>query len=343
MKIKSLGSVLAQALRRRGRAGSRPGPSDARRRRLAAGAHRLPGREARAQGRVDGVEVRTLTDGGQPAEDTAQALADFLGAAQQTLEIAIYDLNLPPDLQTIVVGAIEDARQARRRRPPRVQRRPPQDGPGAAAAAARSGGRRGAPVPDGRDPGHPRPHAPQVRDPRPGVGVDGLDELDGRLVDARGERRRHRRLARARRPLRRRLRAAVDARATSSTAARSTPSPRRQRRPRLVLPGPRRAARAPDREGDRHGDAARAHRVARDLVGPDPRHARAGRLRREGRRRRRRRPDAGARGAPAVARERQRVVEGAAAAHVAHEARRSRASARRRTGPAPCTTTCTRR
>ena len=58
---------------------------------------------------MDGVEVRTLTDGGQPAEDTAQALADFLGAAQRTLEIAIYDLNLPPALQTLVVGAIEDA------------------------------------------------------------------------------------------------------------------------------------------------------------------------------------------------------------------------------------------
>lgn len=58
---------------------------------------------------MDGVEVRTLTDGGQPAEDTAQALADFLGAAQRTLEIAIYDLNLPPALQALVVGAIEDA------------------------------------------------------------------------------------------------------------------------------------------------------------------------------------------------------------------------------------------
>ena len=58
---------------------------------------------------MDGVEVRTLTDGGQPAEDTAQALADFVGAAQRTLEIAIYDLNLPPALQTLVVGAIEDA------------------------------------------------------------------------------------------------------------------------------------------------------------------------------------------------------------------------------------------
>ena len=49
-----------------------------------------------------GVEVRTLTDGGQPAEQTAHALAEFVSAAQQTLEIAVYDFHLPPDLQAIV-------------------------------------------------------------------------------------------------------------------------------------------------------------------------------------------------------------------------------------------------
>ena len=49
-----------------------------------------------------GVEVRTLTDGGQPAEETAHALADFLSAAQRSLEIAVYDLHLPPDLFGIV-------------------------------------------------------------------------------------------------------------------------------------------------------------------------------------------------------------------------------------------------
>jgi Phosphatidylserine/phosphatidylglycerophosphate/cardiolipin synthases and related enzymes len=51
---------------------------------------------------VAGVEVRTLTDGGQPAEQTAHALADFLSAAQHSLEIAVYDLHLPPDLVQIV-------------------------------------------------------------------------------------------------------------------------------------------------------------------------------------------------------------------------------------------------
>ena len=49
-----------------------------------------------------GVEVRTLTDGGQPAEQTAHALADFLSAAQHSLEIAVYDLHLPPNLVPIV-------------------------------------------------------------------------------------------------------------------------------------------------------------------------------------------------------------------------------------------------
>jgi phosphatidylserine/phosphatidylglycerophosphate/cardiolipin synthase-like enzyme len=51
---------------------------------------------------VAGVEVHTLIDGGQPAEQTAHALADFVAAAKQTLEIAIYDVNLPPALVEIV-------------------------------------------------------------------------------------------------------------------------------------------------------------------------------------------------------------------------------------------------
>jgi phosphatidylserine/phosphatidylglycerophosphate/cardiolipin synthase-like enzyme len=38
---------------------------------------------------VAGVEVRTLTDGGQPAEQIAHALADFCGAAKRTLEIGV--------------------------------------------------------------------------------------------------------------------------------------------------------------------------------------------------------------------------------------------------------------
>jgi phosphatidylserine/phosphatidylglycerophosphate/cardiolipin synthase-like enzyme len=55
---------------------------------------------------VAGVEVRTLIDGGQPAEQTAHALAQFFAAAKQTLEIAVYDFRLPPELDEIVRGAL---------------------------------------------------------------------------------------------------------------------------------------------------------------------------------------------------------------------------------------------
>jgi phosphatidylserine/phosphatidylglycerophosphate/cardiolipin synthase-like enzyme len=61
---------------------------------------------------VGGVEVRTLTDGGQPADQTAHALVEFVAAAKQTLEIAIYDFNLPPNLNDLVCGAL-DAAQTR--------------------------------------------------------------------------------------------------------------------------------------------------------------------------------------------------------------------------------------
>jgi phosphatidylserine/phosphatidylglycerophosphate/cardiolipin synthase-like enzyme len=57
------------------------------------------------------VEVRTLTDGGQPAEQTAHALAEFCAAAQQTLEIAVYDFHLPPNLEAIVCGELVAAQK----------------------------------------------------------------------------------------------------------------------------------------------------------------------------------------------------------------------------------------
>ena len=61
---------------------------------------------------MDGVEVRTLTDGGQPVEDTANALAAYIDKAEKTLEVAIYDVNLPPD----TCGAVHDAFVAASRR-----------------------------------------------------------------------------------------------------------------------------------------------------------------------------------------------------------------------------------
>src|SRR5207248_10278699 len=76
-----------------------------------AGTSRIPGGEEGPQGRVAGVEVRTLTDGGQPAEGTAHALAAFVAAARRTLEIAVYDFHLPPDLEAIVAGELEAAQK----------------------------------------------------------------------------------------------------------------------------------------------------------------------------------------------------------------------------------------
>jgi phosphatidylserine/phosphatidylglycerophosphate/cardiolipin synthase-like enzyme len=55
---------------------------------------------------VAGVQVHTLTDGGQPAEETAHALASFVAAAEQTLEIAVYDFHLPSELDAIVCGEL---------------------------------------------------------------------------------------------------------------------------------------------------------------------------------------------------------------------------------------------
>lgn len=60
---------------------------------------------------MDGVEVRTLTDGGQPAADVARALAEFVAAAERTLEIAIYDFHLPAELEEIVAGALVAAHE----------------------------------------------------------------------------------------------------------------------------------------------------------------------------------------------------------------------------------------
>ena len=54
------------------------------------------------------VEVSFLQDGAQPAEKAAGELADFIGAAQRSLDIAIYDLNLtggPADQVRIAVKA----------------------------------------------------------------------------------------------------------------------------------------------------------------------------------------------------------------------------------------------
>ncbi|HEY6032491.1 MAG TPA: phosphatidylserine/phosphatidylglycerophosphate/cardiolipin synthase family protein [Gaiellaceae bacterium] len=55
------------------------------------------------------IRTRTLTDGGQPAEDVASEIATFLGGAKHSLDLAHYDFNLQQATAGIVGGAIADA------------------------------------------------------------------------------------------------------------------------------------------------------------------------------------------------------------------------------------------
>jgi phosphatidylserine/phosphatidylglycerophosphate/cardiolipin synthase-like enzyme len=55
------------------------------------------------------IEVTFLQDGAQPAENVAAELADFIGAAQRSLDIAIYDLNVSGGPADQVRAAIKAA------------------------------------------------------------------------------------------------------------------------------------------------------------------------------------------------------------------------------------------
>src|SRR5919201_3554365 len=56
-----------------------------------------------------GITVRTLTDGGQSATEIAHVIADWLGAARESLELAQYDFHLEPETAAIVGNAIREA------------------------------------------------------------------------------------------------------------------------------------------------------------------------------------------------------------------------------------------
>ena len=56
------------------------------------------------------IAVRTLTDGGQTSPQIAQSIADYLGAAERTLEIALYDVRLHDPSAQIVRSAFDAAR-----------------------------------------------------------------------------------------------------------------------------------------------------------------------------------------------------------------------------------------
>ena len=57
----------------------------------------------------EALTLRTLDDGGQSPEEVAGMIADFLGSARATLDLAQYDFNLQPRTAEIVGGAIREA------------------------------------------------------------------------------------------------------------------------------------------------------------------------------------------------------------------------------------------
>lgn len=52
---------------------------------------------------------RELSDGGQRPVDVARSVAEFVGAATTSLDLALYDLNLAGESETLVRGALEGA------------------------------------------------------------------------------------------------------------------------------------------------------------------------------------------------------------------------------------------
>lgn len=57
---------------------------------------------------MSSIEVITLTDGGQSADDIAGRLADFLRAARSSLDLALYDVRLPDPTGSIVADQLRE-------------------------------------------------------------------------------------------------------------------------------------------------------------------------------------------------------------------------------------------
>ena len=57
------------------------------------------------------IEAHLLTDGGQPAAETAERLAGFLGEARRSLDLALYDFDLLQPTAQVVAGAVVAAEQ----------------------------------------------------------------------------------------------------------------------------------------------------------------------------------------------------------------------------------------
>jgi phosphatidylserine/phosphatidylglycerophosphate/cardiolipin synthase-like enzyme len=57
------------------------------------------------------VRALTLSDGGQSAADVAGLVAGFVGDARRSLDLALYDVRLPPAEAALVTGALADAQR----------------------------------------------------------------------------------------------------------------------------------------------------------------------------------------------------------------------------------------
>ena len=237
MKVTGLGSTLAKRLgvevaaAARARRTRRSATSTPRRRsrptsRRSARTRRRSARSSPPDERRMPIELRTLTDGGQRPADVARELAAFLGAAQTSLDIAVYDVRFETDAGR--TRARDAPRRAQRGVAVRLVYNLDHPGPIPVPPPPehdRAGDRRAA-HPDARDPRRSRPDAPQVRRPRRRRRLDRVDELDGRLLEPPGERDRARaRLPGAGQGLHAQPRRALDSAARSSTLVASSRGP----------------------------------------------------------------------------------------------------------------------
>src|SRR4051794_1815409 len=88
------------------RAKSRTGTSSSERRKAFL---RIEGRRTlRRHGLIRNMELTTLTDGGQRAEDVAARLVAFLEPARRSLDLALYDVRLPGPVGDAVAGALRE-------------------------------------------------------------------------------------------------------------------------------------------------------------------------------------------------------------------------------------------